>query len=501
METTWEQVPGGKFKSTLIAIVVVLIIFIAIVASSLVKINGDEVGIVEKKLFGGDLPDGKILAVNGENGIQAQILAPGWHVKWAWQYRVKKEKMIEIKQGHVGLLQTSDGRSLPPGVIYAPEWDNPENMLNAAHFLTEGQGYKGPQLSVLKPGKYRLNTKLFTVKSVPVVNVQVGTVAAVKSNVGKVMETEERLVEVGQRGVWNKPLGEGEYYLNTNAYEITMISIRQVKVSYTAQREPGEKAKDQPMQPITVRSADGFTFPVDVRITYQIESRNAPRVVAMIGDDELVLTKLVTPRVRAVFRDNAEKVKALDYIQHRSEQGKKSTEMLKEELSKYGVTVLEISIGNVGDEKTLGALLKTQTDREIAVQEQKTFVEQQKAAEQQKALKKTQQEAEEEMRLATAVYAVKIAEQDKQKVIIAAQAEAEQIQIVADAKARAYRLISEVIGPNNAALLEIMKQVATDNIEITPDVMVGGGSGDMTDALMGTILKGMLNKDGTIKKK
>ena len=503
METSWEQVPGGKFKGTLILVVVVLVIFMAVVASSLVKINGDEVGIVEKKLFGGNLPDGKILAVKGENGIQAQILAPGWHVKWAWQYKVKKEKMIEIKQGYLGLLQTSDGRSLPPGMIYAPEWDDPENienMLNAAYFLTEGQGYKGPQLSVLKPGKYRLNTKLFTVTSVPVVNVQAGSVAVVKSNVGNVMVTEERLVEVGQRGIWNKPLGEGEYYLNTKAYEVTVISVRQVKVSYTAQREPGETAKDQPMQPITVRSADGFTFPVDVRITYQIESRNAPLVVAMIGDDELVLTKLVTPRVRAVFRDNAEKVKALDYIQHRSDQGKKSTEMLKEELAKHGVKVLEISIGNVGDEKTLGSLLKTQTDREIAVQEQKTFVEQQKAAEQQKALKKTQQEAEEEMRLATAAYGVKIAEQDKQKVIIAAQAEAEQIQIVADAKARAYRLISDVIGPNNAALLEIMKQVATDNIQITPEVMVGGGEGGMTDALMGTILKGMLNKDETIKK-
>jgi uncharacterized membrane protein YqiK len=135
METTWEQVPGGKLKGTLILVVVILVVFIGVVASSLVKINGDQVGIVEKKLFGGDLPDGKILAVNGENGIQAQILAPGWHVKWAWQYKVKKEKMIEIKQGYLGLLQTSDGRSLPPGVIYAPEWDDPENienMLNAA---------------------------------------------------------------------------------------------------------------------------------------------------------------------------------------------------------------------------------------------------------------------------------------------------------------------------------------------------------------------------------
>jgi hypothetical protein len=55
-----------------------------------------------------------------------------------------------------------------------------------------------------------------------------------------------------------------------------------------------------------VRSSDGFTFPVDVRITYKIEAENAPRVVAMIGDNELVLNKLVTPRVRSTFRENAE---------------------------------------------------------------------------------------------------------------------------------------------------------------------------------------------------
>jgi regulator of protease activity HflC (stomatin/prohibitin superfamily) len=137
--------------------------------------------------------------------------------------------------------------------------------------------------------------------------------------------------------------------------------------------------------------------------------------------------------------------------------------------------------------------------KSVSGTEQKTFVEQQRAAEKQKALSKTQQEAEEERRLATAAYGVKIAEQDKQKVIIAAQAEAEQVKLIAEAKAQAYRLISEVIGADNAALIEIMKLAATEDIDITPEVMVGGGGSGMTDALMGTILKGMLNKD--IKRK
>lgn len=502
MDATWESIPGAKLKAILVLVAVVVIALIGVIATSVVKIGGDEVGIVEKKLFGGDLPDGQILAVDGENGIQAQVLAPGWHVKWVWQYNVTKTKMIEIKEGFVGLVQAADGQSLPPGTIYAPEWDEPKKMLNAEYFLGEEKGYKGPQLSVLKPGKYRLNTRLFTITSVPVTNVRVGTVAVVKSNVGEISDTEDRLVEVGQRGIWNKPLSEGQYYLNTKAYEVTIISIRQVKVSYSAEMEMGEKGKTQPLRPITVRSADGFTFPVDVRVTYLLESANAPRVVATIGDDDMVLTKLVTPTVRAIFRNNAEKVKALEYVQNRSVQEQQSAAMLKEELDKYGVTVLAVRIGDVGDEKTLGALLKTQTDREIALQEQATFEEQQRAAEKQKALTKTQQETEEEKRLATAAYGVKVAEQEKLQKIIDAQAEAEQIKLVAVAKSQAYKLISDVIGPDNAALIEIIKLVALEQIDITPEVMVmGGGASGMTDALMGTILKGMLNSSTAAKSK
>ena len=501
MDATWKPIPINKAKATLILVVVVLIALVILIASSIVKIDGDEVGIVEKKMFGGDLPDGKVLAVNGENGVQAQILAPGWHVKWKWQYNVTQIKMIEIKEGFVGLILAADGQSLPAGEIYAPEWEEPKKMRNAEYFLSQGKGYKGPQLSVLSPGRYRINTKLFTITVVPITNVTVGTVAVIKSNVGEIVDTKDRLVEVGQRGIWNKPWTERQYYKNTNAYEVTIVSIRQVKVSYTAEKEQGEGKGYQPMQPITVRSKDGFTFPVDVRMTYKINSEDAPQVVATVGDDALVLTKLVTPAVRAIFRNNAEKVKALEYVQNRSTQEAQSTSMLKEELAKYGVTVLAVRIGDIGDEKSLGLLLKTQTDREIALQEQATFEEQQRAAEKQKELTKTTQEAEEEKRLATAMYDVQIAEQDKQKKIIGAQAEAEQIQITAEAKALAYKKISEVIGPDNAALIEIMKLVEAGGVRITPEVMVGGAGAGMTDALMGTVLRGMLDKEAASREK
>lgn len=44
-------------------------------------------------------------------------------------------------------------------------------MLNAEYFLTNG-GQKGPQLTVLKPGKYRLNRYLFDVKIEDATNIE-----------------------------------------------------------------------------------------------------------------------------------------------------------------------------------------------------------------------------------------------------------------------------------------------------------------------------------------
>ncbi|MCZ6708684.1 MAG: hypothetical protein O7A71_12130, partial [Chloroflexi bacterium] len=148
----------------------------------------------------------------------------------------------------------------------------------------------------------------------------------------------------------------------------------------------------------------------------------------------------------------------------------------------------------------------TQTDRQIADQEVKTFQQQQLAAEQKKALTRTEQEAEEERRLATATYEVQIAEQQKQRRIIEAVAEAEAIRIKAEAQAEAYRVVAAQIGPANAALLELLKIVGEAGINITPRVMVAGQSNGSsqsseTTALIGTMLDTMLSREDSIAKK
>jgi uncharacterized membrane protein YqiK len=165
-------------------------------------------------------------------------------------------------------------------------------------------------------------------------------------------------------------------------------------------------------------------------------------------------------------------------------------------MARFGVTVTAVRIGNVGDEESLGALLKTQTDREIAKQEQQTFQEQQKAATQKKELTRVTQEAEEEKKLATATYEVKIADESQKKKVIEAKAEAEATKIKATAQAEAYKQIAEQIGKSNAALIELLKIVGEKGIEITPRIMVTGkDEGGMGSALMGTILDRVTSDD------
>ncbi|MDX2131881.1 MAG: SPFH domain-containing protein [Planctomycetota bacterium] len=510
----------------------VLVIF-GISMSSIVYVPGDRVGIVTKNMLGSPLKEGKILAVNGEMGPQADILRSGVHL-WYWPvlYSVDLVPLIEVSSGQVGLIETTDGLPQDEGQLFAPEWPRTtfQQMLDARYFLTTGKGRKGKQVSVLTPGRYPLNPRLFSVRMVDQTEILQGEVGVLKANFGT--PASEAVALPGEQtsgvpplllagpdemGIRKDVLLPGKYPLNTEAFTLVEIWTTEMVAQFAAlpvaridvmqsasqrQNESGQQkvlhASPMEEREITVRTNDGFTFPVDVRIEYVVSAASAPIVVASLGDDEGDrFRNALNSAVRAIFRNNAEKVKALDYVQQRSQQESQSLQMLVTQMARYGVRVTAVRIGNVGDEETLGALLKTQTDRELAKQEQLTFQEQQKAAEQKKELTRTTQEAEEEKKLATAQYSVKIAAEEQRRRVTEAQAEAEATTIKADAQAEAYEKIALQIGKSNAAMIEVLKIVGERNIQITPRIMVLGEQGQTGagTALIGTMLDRMLQAD------
>lgn len=122
----------------------------------------NEVGVVVKKFSMTSLPAGRIVAVNGEAGYQAETLAPGWHMfLWPWQYKIEKTPMIVIPQGQIALVVAADGSTIPGERILAKMVEC-DDFQDAKKFLFNG-GEQGRQLRILTAGTYRINTALFTV--------------------------------------------------------------------------------------------------------------------------------------------------------------------------------------------------------------------------------------------------------------------------------------------------------------------------------------------------
>ena len=129
---------------------------------SFVLIRERQVGIVVKRFSGKSLEPGRLIALGGEAGLQADTLAPGLHFGyWPWQYRIIKVPITIVAQGEIALVLAADGASIPSERILGRVVDC-DNFQDARKFLVNG-GEKGRQIGILTAGTYRINTAQFTV--------------------------------------------------------------------------------------------------------------------------------------------------------------------------------------------------------------------------------------------------------------------------------------------------------------------------------------------------
>jgi len=127
-----------------------------------VLIQERQVGIVVKRFGGRSLPPGRLIALAGESGYQADTLAPGLHFGyWRWQYRIIKVPVTVVPQGEIALVLAADGEAIPNERILGKIVDS-DNFQDARKFFVNG-GEKGRQLGILTAGTYRINLALFTV--------------------------------------------------------------------------------------------------------------------------------------------------------------------------------------------------------------------------------------------------------------------------------------------------------------------------------------------------
>lgn len=328
-------------------------ILFALASTSFVFVPDGHLGHLFRIYGGGSLTDGRIVAVNGENGPQAEVFTPGFHIRPLLNviYSVDtSHEEVTIPQGKVGVLTARDGAPLRSGQAFADPFSPSYGyqMLDATTFLTNG-GQRGPQLTVLTPGKWRINRYLWDVEEADAKEVRAGFVGVVKSNVHAVIDfgtlkatkpdncdvlasrdasagrLEAPIVPVGCIGVWKDSLQPGKYYFPPDAFLITEIDTRAQVWTYaggykrsnialtvdskgdivqTRSEENVAVAKDNADRAVFVKM-EGWDVPLELRIVAQVSPADASCVVAGVGTLKDVEDRVLTPSIRAITRDVA----------------------------------------------------------------------------------------------------------------------------------------------------------------------------------------------------
>lgn len=184
-----------------------------------VIIPQDSIGVVNKRfvLVGKNrtLPDGCIIALNGEAGIQADTLAPGIHFGFfPWQYEIRIEKFVTIVEGRIGVVESLDGKSLSGGRVLAKRVDC-DSFQDARKFLVNG-GERGPQITVIPPGTYRINTGLFSVVQEKVLEIDDNMVGVVTTREGHALPTGDI---AGKEIPGHNMFQDGQAFLDNGGYK------------------------------------------------------------------------------------------------------------------------------------------------------------------------------------------------------------------------------------------------------------------------------------------
>ncbi|MBI3986837.1 MAG: hypothetical protein HY343_07960, partial [Lentisphaerae bacterium] len=229
-------------------------------ALGLKLIGDDEVGILTKKMFGLKMPPGQIVARNGEIGVQADILMPGlyWRIPIIW--KISKVPVTEILPSEVGIVESIDGKSIPHGRLLGDEVEC-NHFQDAKMFLEKG-GRKGPQVSILRPGSYRINLYAFKIAKMPVTEIPGEKIGVVIANDGLPLPSgnivaprpleaptpacpnvkncqyfqdgQAFLNSAGHRGPQLDTLQPGKYYINPLLFAVEHYNVAEVPPGYVA---------------------------------------------------------------------------------------------------------------------------------------------------------------------------------------------------------------------------------------------------------------------------
>jgi len=504
----------------------------SIVRTSLVYVPQGELALVIANA-GDAIPPGRILgrdvdcnhyqdaraflSSGGEKGRQLGVLTAG-------QYRINTAlftvitswnaneqglnnallRITKVEPDRVGIVTTLDGYPIADGEIAGTMVPGHDNFQSAQEFLNNG-GRRGLQEQILLSGQWNLNPWFAQVEQVPMVEIPIGHVGVVISYVGQIHEDVSGvdfkhgdLVLAGHKGVWVTPLLPGKHPVNTRVMRVELVPTTNIVLNWASRTEAHHY--DAKLNSITVRSKDGFAFNLDVSQIIHIGANEAPRVISRAGSLQNLVDHVLQPLVGNYFRNSAQDYTVLDFLSARSQRQAEAASHIETALREYDVEAIDTLIGDISPPESL---MKTQTDRKIAQEQQKTYEMQENAEKQRQQLVRQTSLADIQHEVVGAEQGVQIAELHARSAVRKSEGEAESIRLRANgesdairamgnAKAEAYQAGVKSLGEQNYALLQLMQIVGERNVRVVPDVAVSGnghGGNGLLDALMAMMAK------------
>ena len=490
-----------------------------------------KIGVVEAR-DGAPLPSGRVIARQvacdsfqdgnaflsggGERGPQMAVIAPGTYRINPMLFEVYLADVVDIPENRVGIVTTREGKALATGEIAGPAVGNHDMFQNPGAFVANG-GCKGLQEQVLLAGRYFINPRFATIEVVDMIDVPIAHVGVVIAYVGKEGKdvTGEafrhgNLVSKGEKGVWVDPLDPGKYPVNPYTHRVSNVPTANVVLNWATGKTEAHRL-DKDLSTITVRSADGFKFNLDVSQIIHIPRNDAPKVIARFGDMISLVTQVLEPTIGNYFRNAAQGSDIIDFLKNRSLRQNEARQSIAAALQEYNVGAVDTLIGDIVPPEEL---MKTLTDRKLAEQERVTYDTQRQAQvvrqelEQATALAATQAkvvDAERQVSIAefNARATVKSAEGQAQAKTINANADATVLRTVGEAEASKTKAVGSAeadviklkissMEAGNYAIVQVADALAKAGVKLVPDIIAGGGaagSGTLVDVLLAGLIR------------
>lgn len=503
-----------------------------------ISIPPGQIGVVEAR-DGVPLPAGRVISKQvacdsyqdgatfledgGERGPQSGIISPGSYRINTVLFDVTVAAVVDIPDNKVGIVTTREGKPLERGEIAGPEVPDHNMFQNPQAFILNG-GCKGLQEQVLLAGRYFINPRFATVDVVDMTEVPIAHVGVVIAYVGKEGRDvsgdafkHANLVSRGEKGVWAEPLDPGKYPINPYTHKIRNVPTANVVLNWAAGKSEAHKL-DANLSTITVRSADGFKFNLDVSQIIHIPRNDAPKVIARFGDMSALVTQVLEPTIGNYFRNSAQASDIIDFLRERSKRQDDARKAIGGALAEYNVGAVDTLIGDIVPPEQL---MQTLTDRKQAEQEKVTFETQKQAQavrqelEQATALANTQAkvvDAERQVSISefNARAAVKQAEGEAQAKTINAEADATVVRLVGEAEAAKVEAIGtaeatvikqkiDSMESGNYAVVQVAEALAGSGMKLVPDVVATGGGGSGGGTLVEVLLANLI-RDGMHKR-